>query len=65
MDRRENFVSKKKEHQPILSDTNECCLCGSKLVFKHEVDFLTLKVREEADCPTCQISLKTKDFPLN
>ena len=58
------YFSKKKEHQPIIDDQNSCCLCGTKLIFKHKIDYLTLDVREEADCPTCGIRMKTKNHRL-
>jgi hypothetical protein len=61
---REEFVSDKVEYQPILEDMNSCCLCGSKLVFEHRIDFLHLRVREDADCPSCKIRMKTKEHGL-
>jgi len=64
MDGRKEFVSQKKEHQLILEDLNHCCLCGSKLVFKHKIDYLSLNVREDADCPSCGIRLKTRNHRL-
>lgn len=62
--RNHEYLSPKDEHQYIIEDQNHCCLCGTKLVFKHQVDYLTLHVREEADCPTCHVRMKTRDFSL-
>ena len=64
MDGQKDFTSRKKEHQATIDDQNHCCLCGTKLTFKHTVDFMNLQVREEADCTVCQVRLKTKDFSL-
>lgn len=64
MDGRKNFNSPKREHQPILEDQNQCCLCGRELEFKHTVDYAALQVREEAECPACMIKLKTKEYGL-
>lgn len=64
MNARQEFVSRKKEHQVFIADQNQCCLCGSKLVFKHKIDYLSLQVREDADCPTCCVRLKTKSHGL-
>jgi hypothetical protein len=64
MDGREEFVSEKEEHQFIIDDQNLCCLCGSKLSFQHKVDYMTMQVREDADCPSCHIRLKTRDHSL-
>jgi hypothetical protein len=58
------FTSEKNEHQPYIADMNHCSLCGTKLAFKHKVDYLALSVQEEADCPSCRIRLKTRDFGL-
>ncbi len=64
MEGRKQYVSKKKEHQIIIDDQNHCCLCGSKLVFKHKIDYLSFDVREDADCPSCGIRLKTRNHRL-
>jgi len=64
MDQRKNYASHKEEHQPVIEDQNTCCLCGSELVFKHTVDFATLQVREESECPSCLVKMKTKDHTL-
>jgi len=58
------FISEKTEHQVYIEDQNHCCLCGSKLTFEHKVDYLVMQVREDADCPTCHIRLKTKSHVL-
>lgn len=58
------YNSKKNEHQIAIDDQNHCCLCGSKLVFKHKIDYMTLDVREDADCQSCGIRLKTRSHRL-
>lgn len=58
------FESDKHEHQFFIEDHNFCCLCGSKLVFHHKIDYMTFKVQEDADCPSCRIRMKTKDHGL-
>lgn len=58
------YVSNKEEHEVILDDENNCCLCGSTLNFKHEVDYITLQVKEDAHCPSCQIQMKSKSFSV-
>ncbi len=64
MNEPKNFLSPDDEHQPVLEDQNHCCLCGTELVFKHTVDYATLHVQEEAECPACMIKLKPKNFLL-
>lgn len=64
MEEPKEFTTTDRQYQTVIQDHNQCSLCGSLLHFKHQVDFLTLHVREEADCPICHIRLKVKDFPL-
>lgn len=64
MQGQKNFVSQKEEHQSFIEDQSHCCLCGTELLFKHEIDYATLKVTEEADCPSCKVRLKTKEHGL-
>ena len=58
------FTSEKTEHEPILVDENSCCLCGSNLKFEHKVDYLTLRIQEDAHCPSCRIQMKSKEHTL-
>ena len=32
-----------------------CSLCGGKLRYNHQTDYLTMCVTEECGCPTCGI----------
>jgi len=58
------FTSIDEKHEATLMDHNECVLCGTALSFKHEVDYLTLQVKEEGSCPSCRIQLRKRDFTL-
>lgn len=58
------YISTKEEHEIILDDENNCCLCGSLLKFTHEVDYLTLTIKENAHCPSCNIQMKSRDHKL-
>jgi hypothetical protein len=58
------YVSSKEEHEIILDDENNCCLCGSSLKFSHNVDYLTLMIKEDAHCPSCNIQMKSKEHKL-
>lgn len=58
------FVSNEQKHEIILMDENNCCLCGSDLKFKHAVDYLTLTIKEDAHCPSCNIQMKSKEHIL-
>lgn len=58
------YMSTKEEHEMILDDENNCCLCGSNLKFSHNVDYLTLMIKEDAHCPSCKIQMKSKEHKL-
>jgi len=50
--------------EDIIENIETCCLCGARLKFKHQTDYLTLQVQEEAECPDCGIKNKTSSFIL-
>ena len=58
------YMSDKSEHEIVLDDENNCCLCGSTLALKHQVDYLTLTIKEDAHCPSCKIQMKSKQHSL-
>ena len=58
------YISSKQEHEIILDDENNCCLCGSDLKFAHNVDYLTLTIKEEAHCPSCNIQMKSREHKI-
>ena len=58
------YVSEKQEHEIIIDDENNCCLCGSTLNFKHSVDYMTLRIKEDASCPSCMIQMKSKEHSI-
>lgn len=58
------YVSQNSEHEIILDDENNCCLCGSTLAFQHKIDYLTLRIKEEANCPSCKIQMKSREHSV-
>jgi hypothetical protein len=58
------FTSLDEKHEVTLMEQNECVLCGTALAFKHSIDYLTLKVEEEGNCPSCRVSLRKREFSL-
>ena len=45
-------------------DYLKCALCGQDLKFSHQIDYLVLKVKEEAQCTCCNIKLKVRDYRI-
>ncbi len=58
------YMSTNSEHEVVLDDENNCCLCGTTLSFQHKVDYLTLTIKEDAHCPSCQIQMKSREHVL-
>jgi DNA-directed RNA polymerase subunit RPC12/RpoP len=44
---------------------HHCCLCGTELEFFHNLDDLSLKVKEKAQCPKCHVQLKEREHTLH
>ncbi len=51
--------------ETAIAEHTTCCLCGTDLKFAHKIDFQTLKVVEDANCPTCRIQLRQREHVLN
>jgi len=50
--------------EDIIENLETCCLCGSKLRFSHQTDYLNLKVLEEAKCVACGVKSRSENFIL-
>jgi hypothetical protein len=50
--------------EDIIETLETCCLCGSRLKFSHQTDYLNLQVHEEAKCSECGIKSKSASFIL-
>lgn len=64
MDTSKNEISFEQEHDLIIETQNTCCLCGTALNFTHKVDYVTLKVQEDASCPSCMIQMRSREHIL-
>ena len=51
--------------EEFVDNETSCCLCGTELTFHHEVDWLTQKVKEKAQCPSCGVQTKEKEHQLH
>lgn len=58
------YIDENTKYEIVLDDENNCCLCGSNLKFNHQVDYLTLTIKEEAHCPSCNIQMKSREHVL-
>ncbi len=47
-----------------VDDYLKCALCGQELKFSHQIDYLTLSVKEEAHCACCKVRMKTRDYTI-
>ncbi len=53
------------EQDLFLENETTCCLCGSDLHFKHEIDFSEHKITEFAACSNCHVELRTRESTLH
>ena len=51
--------------QDYMEVENHCCLCGTELIFEHDVDNESSKIQEKAQCPCCKIRLKDKEHIIH
>ena len=66
MDAESNEKNILAPHQEdYLEIENTCCLCGTDLVFHHEIDCLEQLVSEKASCPSCGVQLKEREHLLH
>ncbi len=45
-------------------DYLNCALCGQALKFTHQIDYISLSIKEEAHCSCCKIKLKSRDYTM-
>ena len=66
MDAEKETAEKLTERQEdYIELESTCCLCGTELIFEHELDDTAIKVQEKAQCPCCKIQLKDKEFIIH
>jgi hypothetical protein len=53
------------QQEDYLELENTCCLCGTELEFQHMQDECAYHVKEVAQCPSCHIQLKEKEFVIH
>jgi hypothetical protein len=64
MDAQKGQPAMKLSKEDIIESLETCCLCGSKLRFSHQMDYLNLQVHEEAKCSECGIKSQSAQFIL-
>lgn len=64
MDLQKGFPTVSRPLEDVIEALTTCCVCGGKLVFKHETDFLAQSVVEKGCCPACGIKTKENSFIL-
>jgi uncharacterized Zn-finger protein len=64
MDTQKGIPVSGQANEEIIENLETCCLCGTKLRFSHQTDYLNLQVHEETTCPACGIKNKALSFIL-
>lgn len=52
-------------HQDFINHQNQCPLCTTPLIIRIEPSHEDFSLREEAQCPKCQVLARVKDHNLN
>jgi hypothetical protein len=53
-----------ERRQAFKEAVNNCPLCGQQLDFAIDVDFLSLKIKEDCICQACQLQIRSEVFDL-
>ena len=53
-----------ERRQAFKEAVNLCPLCGEQLKFDVEIDFMTLKIKEDCLCQQCQLKIRTEVYDL-
>lgn len=53
-----------QQQMDFIEVESHCCLCGTELIFTHELDDTASQVTEQAQCPCCNILMKEKEFSI-
>lgn len=51
--------------EQFLEDYHHCPLCSSELLFTHVTDFVAGSVKENAECLSCRIQVKSNPHKLH
>lgn len=49
----------------FLAEHSTCAMCETQLDVRHEVNKSTLKVKEEAHCPSCGIRVRSHQYLMH
>ncbi len=48
----------------FVENENNCPLCGSGLELTYNSNYQTREMKEDANCPSCKIQIKTRTFSI-
>lgn len=52
------------DYRKAIHDHNNCCLCGSALIFTYEIDPQKGYLVEESQCPECLVRTKANGYHI-
>ena len=52
------------EYKQAIHDHNNCCLCGTSLLFTYEIDPREGYLVEESQCPECLVRTKANGHTI-
>lgn len=65
LDKTLNEELRQDQLEHFVRTETECCLCGSPVLAKHDVNYMTLQIHETLDCVHCKVTLKNTTNTLH
>lgn len=53
-------LSEIEKREAFKEAVNNCPICGHKLSFQHDNDFMTNTLKEEAHCAACAVDIRSE-----
>ncbi len=65
MDTQDVAYQKPESHiTDFIEEQNNCCICGSQLELRHQINHYNLTVCEEARCLACGIRNRVRNYTV-
>lgn len=61
----QDVKSDQRRREAFIEEENICCICGTSLEFRHQINHSSATVTEEASCPVCGIRNKSRTSSIN
>ncbi len=53
------------KYRDFILSQNNCTLCGSQLEVSHKTNETLGTIKEEAQCPSCEVRIRARTYTVN